>query len=145
MNRTPVADLADGQSFEQSFRLADKQVRVNRQGAKYLLLKLADRSGTIVGMMWNVEDSDYERITRGQYVLGAGRTQVHQGALQVILTKLDPLSDTEVDPADFDAFDANAANACLDRVREILGGLRNVHLRALGDAFLSDESVPSPS
>ncbi|MEL6105242.1 MAG: HD domain-containing protein, partial [Planctomycetota bacterium] len=110
---------------------------------KYLFLKLADRSGTIVGMMWNVEDSDCDRFTRGEYVLGSGRTQVHQGALQVILTKLDPLPESEIDPADFDAFNAAAAEACLERARELLGGFRNVHLRALATEFLSDQSFLS--
>ena len=137
--RTSVADLTDGQSFDQSFRLADKQVRVNRQGAKYLLLKLADRSGSIVAMMWNIDDADCERFTRGEYVRGSGRTQIHQGALQIILTKLDPIPDSEVDPSEFDAFDAEAADACLDRLENMFAEIRNVHLRALGKAFLSDE------
>ena len=140
MTRTAVADLTDGQSFDQSFRLADKQVRVNRQGSKYLLLKLADRSGSIVAMMWNVEDADCDRVTRGEYVRGSGRTQVHQGALQIILTQLDPIPESEIDPADFDAFDAAAADACLDRLRQLMGDLRNVHLRALGQAFLENET-----
>ncbi|MEO1525693.1 MAG: HD domain-containing protein [Planctomycetota bacterium] len=140
MNRTAVNNLADGQSFDQSFRLADKQVRVNRQGAKYLLLKLADRTGSIVGMMWNVEDSDCERLKRGEYVRGSGRTQIHQGALQVILTKLDPIPDSDVDPSDFDAFDASAADTCLERLRSMLSELRDVHLRALGATFLADDA-----
>ena len=138
MSRTAIAELADGQSLDQSFRLADKQIRVNRQGAKYLLTKLADRSGSIVGMMWNVDDSDCEQFEAGSYVRGAGRTQIHQGALQIILTKLEPIDDGEVDSSDFDAFDAAAADACLERLRKLLMEIRNIHLRTLGEAYLSD-------
>ncbi|QEF96714.1 3'-5' exoribonuclease YhaM [Stieleria maiorica] len=139
MPRTLVTDLSDGQSLDQPFRLADKQIRVNRQGGKYLLLKLADRSGTIVAMMWNADDSDYEKIHRGGYVHCVGRTQVHQGALQIILTAIDDLADTEVDPSDFDQFDAAASDQALATLRELVGNLRNVHLRGLGNTFLSDE------
>lgn len=139
MARTPINELADGQSMDQSFRLADKQIRVNRQGGKYLLLKLADRSGTIVGMMWNAEDTDYEKIHRGGYVHCTGRTQVHQGALQVILTVIDELDDAEVDPSDFDQFDAQASDQALDSLRELLGNLHNVDLRRLAEVFLADE------
>lgn len=135
-----VNELTDGQSLDQPFRLADKQIRVNRQGGKYLLLKLADRSGTIVAMMWNAEDSDFEKIQRGGYVHGIGRTQVHQGVLQVILTAIDDVDESEVDPSDFDQFDARAADQALEELRELLGGLHNTHLRSLGEAFLTDES-----
>nr|WP_286177567.1 HD domain-containing protein [Rhodopirellula sp. JC639] len=119
--------------------MADKQIRVNRQGGKYLLLKLADRSGTIVAMMWNADDSDYEEIHRGGYVHCVGRTQVHQGALQIILTAIDDLADTEVDPGDFDQFDAAASDKAMATLRELVGNLRNVHLRGLGNTFLADD------
>lgn len=140
MSRIPVQELADGQTLDQPFRLADKQIRVNRQGGKYLLLKLADRTGNIIAMQWNAEDKHYERIDRGGYVRAMGRTQVHQGTLQIILTGIDPLPESEVDPADFDRFDSNAAEQSLSRLQELLGGLRNVHLRALGETFLASES-----
>ncbi|KAA5544449.1 HD domain-containing protein [Roseiconus nitratireducens] len=141
MSRTPVNRLVDGQSLDQPFRLADKQIRVNRQGGKYLLLKLADRTGTIVAMLWNADDSDYEKIDRGDYVHVLGRTQVHQGTLQIILTGIDPLTDKdEIDPADFDSFDAGAADAALGSIQNILGSLNNDSLRQLGEVFLRDES-----
>lgn len=138
--RTLINELSDGQTIDQPFRLADKQIRLNRQGGKYLLLKLADRSGSIVAMMWNAEDSDYERIRRGGYVHGVGRTQIHQGVLQVILTAIDDVDDAVVDPGDFDQFDASAADQALASLRGLLENLRNVHLRKLAEAFFADEA-----
>ena len=139
MSRTPVNELADGQALDQSFRLADKQIRMNRQGGKYLLLKLADRSGTIVAMMWNVDDGDYDRLERGAYVHCIGRTQVHQGTLQVIVTAISAVDESEIDPADYDRFDARAAEDCLQTLRGLIDGLKNVHLRGLGQTFLADQ------
>lgn len=139
-SRTLVNELSDGQSVDQSFRLADKQIRVNRQGGKYLLLKLGDRSGTIVAMLWNADDSDFDKLQRGGYVHCVGRTQVHQGALQVILSAIEELDQGQVDPEDYDQFDAGAADEALATLRELLGSLRNVHLRRLADAFFADDS-----
>jgi len=59
----------------------DKQLRVNRQGGKYILLKLADRPGTIAAMMWNVDESVSILFDRGDYVFVHGRTQVHNGCV----------------------------------------------------------------
>lgn len=143
MTRILVNELSDGHPIDQSFRLADKQIRMNRQGGKYLLLKLADRSGTIVAMMWNVDDSDYDRIDRGGYVHCIGRTQVHQGVLQVIVTAISAVEDSEVDPADFDRFDANAADECLQTLRDLIDGMENTDLRGLGQTFLDDQDFVS--
>jgi 3'-5' exoribonuclease len=88
--------------------------------------------------MWNVEDSDYDRIERGGYVHCIGRTQIHQGALQVIVTAISAVDDGEVDPADFDRFDAGAADECLRTLRGLIDGLGNDHLRGLGQTILAD-------
>ncbi|MDM4016419.1 3'-5' exoribonuclease YhaM family protein [Roseiconus lacunae] len=140
MSRTPINELSDSVSVDQTFRLADKQLRVNRQGGKYLLLKLADRTGTIVAMMWNVEDADYEEIERGGYIHGRGRTQVHQGALQVILTEIEAVEEHDVDLQDFEQFDAAASDQALQELRAMIDGLTDVYLRGLGQSWLADDS-----
>ncbi|OYP35767.1 3'-5' exoribonuclease YhaM family protein [Rhodopirellula sp. MGV] len=140
MTRTPINELTDGFAIDQPFRLADKQLRVNRQGGKYLLLKLADRTGSIIAMMWNVEDSDYEDLERGGYIHGRGRTQVHQGALQVILTDIESLDEQEVDLQDFEQFDAAASDTAIDELRQLIDGMSNVYLRGLGQSWLADDA-----
>lgn len=139
MTRTPIAELSDGLSINQSFRAADKQLRVNRQGGKYILMKLADRSGTLVGMLWNADECVFDSFDRGDYIFCEGRTQIHNGALQIIISKIERMDPSEVDPSDFDRFDAGQADRQETRLREILGALKNVHLNRLAMAFLDDE------
>ena len=138
VNRTPIIELSDGQQLEQSFRAADKQLRVNRQGGKYILMRLADRSGTIAGMMWNADEKMFESFDRGDYIFCRGRTQIHNGNLQVIVSDVERMDPTEVDVADFDRFDSAAADKLEARLRELIAGCRNVHLRQLGEAYLAD-------
>ena len=104
-NRTPILELSDGLQLEQSFRAADKQLRVNRQGGKYILLRLADRTGVIAGMLWNADERIFDSFDRGDYVFCRGRTQIHNGALQIIVSNLERMDPSEVDVADFDQFD----------------------------------------
>lgn len=139
--RTPVKELTEGQAIQQAFRVADKQVRVNRQGGKYLFLRLADRSGKIVAMMWNVDDRVADSFDKDDYVYCDGRTQVHNGALQIIVTKLEQMDPAEVDESEFDQFDAEKSEGLLTRLGEILGSLRNAHLRDLGQLYLSDRAL----
>ena len=143
MNRTPVAELADGQTLEQAFRAADKQLRVNRQGGKYILLRLADRSGVIAAMIWNADERLFDSFDRGDYVFCHGRTQIHNGALQVIVSELERMDPSEVDLNEFERFDAAESERQIGRLKEIFGGLRNDHLRRLGESYLSDDDFMS--
>ena len=59
MTRTFVSDLADGDTVEEVFLLADKQLRANRNADMYLLATLRDKTGVISGLMWNVPKSGF--------------------------------------------------------------------------------------
>jgi 3'-5' exoribonuclease len=141
VNRTTILDLADGQQLEQSFRAADKQLRVNRQGGKYILLRLADRTGVIAGMLWNADEKIFDAFDRGDYVFCRGRTQIHNGALQVIVTQIERMDPSEVDAAEFDRFDAVESDRLHGRLSELLGQINNVHLRQLGETYLADQEL----
>ena len=143
VDRICISDLSEGQQLEQAFRAADKQLRVNRQGSKYILLKLADRSGTIAGMLWNADERTFESFDRGDFLFCQGRTQIHNGALQMILQRVERMDPHEVDESEFEQFDAAASDRLQARLSELLGEIRNPPLRALGNAFLSDATLMS--
>lgn len=141
MNRINIADLTDAQQLEQAFQAADKQLRVNRQGGKYILLRLSDRTGVIAGMLWNADERMFESFDRGDYVFCRGRTQLHNGALQIIVSQIERMDSSEIELADFERFDAVESDRLMVRLREIFDGLQNAHLRRLGDAYLADSSL----
>ena len=123
VNRTPILELTDGQQLEQPFRAADKQLRVNRQGGKYILLRLADRTGVIAGMLWNADERVFDSFDRGDYIFCRGRTQIHNGALQVIVSGIERMDPSEVNVSDFEQFDAEETDRLEHRLREMIGQL----------------------
>ncbi len=139
MSRTPIQELADGQHFEQAFQAADKQLRVNRQGSKYILLRLSDRTGVIAGMVWNADDRMFESFDRGDFIFCRGRAQIHNGALQVIVQNFERMDPSEIELSDFERFDAAESARLADELATQLRSMQNSHLRQLGDAFLADE------
>jgi 3'-5' exoribonuclease len=141
MPRCEVKSLADGQSVEEVFLLADKQLRANRVGDLYLLAQLRDRSGQISGLLWNVDEQEMARIAAGDYVRVRGKVQLYQGNLQIILTHVEPVPRTAVEPADFIPTSSQDALRLLARLREILLGIEDRHLRTLMEQFLADEEV----
>ena len=56
MARRTVDQLRDGDPLDDVYLVADKQLRVNRNGAPFLQLELRDRTGGISARLWNAGD-----------------------------------------------------------------------------------------
>jgi len=141
MSRSDVNTLADGAPVDEVYLLSDKQLRVNRIGDQYLLAQLRDRTGQISGLLWNVRDNEMARFSAGDYVRVRGKVQVYQGNLQVILTGIEPVSKTQVDPEQFIPATTQDTRRLLDRLTEILLSITDPHLRQLMEEFLADETI----
>jgi 3'-5' exoribonuclease len=140
MERRYVDQLTAGDSVDSVFLVAEKQVRMNRQGAPFLVLNLRDRTGIVEGRLWNVSDEQARGYEIGQYVHARGKVQLFQGSLQVILTAVERVDGSRIDPEEFLPPAAADVDGLLRRLREILLGMSNPHLRALVECFLIDDT-----
>jgi len=141
MARVFVKELKDGDSVNEVYLLADKQLRANRNANLYLLATLRDRTGVVSGLMWNVVEENVQHISSGDYVRVRGKVQLYQGGLQMIVTHIDPVPETTCNPEDFNVqAQANAA-PLLARLKELLFSIRNPELLLLANAFMEDEVI----
>ena len=139
MTRRFVNQLANGDSIDEVFLVADKQLRANRQGSLYLHLELRDKTGTIGARLWNATEGMARTFEPGGYLRVRGKTQVFQGALQVILSQIEGVGSDQVEPEDFLPQSTQNVARLTGKLRELLMGLRNPHLRALAECFLIDD------
>jgi 3'-5' exoribonuclease len=135
-----INQLAERENIDQVFLVADKQLRANRNGNLYLQLRLTDKSGSLTGMLWNANDSVFNSVETGNYLRVAGTTQVYNGQLQMIVTRIEPHDPRQVDEQDFLTVSSEEIDRQAKRLTELLRGLRNVHLRNLAECFLSDDA-----
>ncbi len=141
MSRQLLTNLNDGDAVEETFYLADKQLRANRNANLYLLATLRDSSGSMSGLMWNVAEDSMSHIDSGDYVRVRGKVQLYQGNLQMILTHIQRVSPETVDPLDFQQQPPTNVEQLLTRMREILLSMDDPHLRALMECFLIDDGL----
>ena len=134
-----INQLGEREQIDQVFLVADKQLRVNRNGNLYLQLRLTDKSGSLTGMMWNATDGQFNSVETGNYLRVSGTTQVHNGQLQMIVTRIEPASQGEVDEHDFITVSTAEIDKLAQRLVELLRAVKNVHLRNLAECFLADE------
>ncbi|MEO6811402.1 MAG: HD domain-containing protein [Isosphaeraceae bacterium] len=140
MTRRYVNQLANGDSIDDVFLVADKQLRANRQGNLYLHLDLRDKSGAVGARLWNASEGLARTFEPGDLLHVRGKVQVFQGALQVILSYIEPADPTAIDPAEFLPQAVRDIGKLTTRLRTLLLGMSNPHLRALAECFLIDDA-----
>jgi 3'-5' exoribonuclease len=139
MRRRFVSQLGPQETVDDVFRTADKQLRPNRSGNLYLQVELSDRTGSIGARMWNASESLYRSFDNGDYVHVEGSTQVFQGALQLIATRLTKVEPSEINEDDFTPLPALEVDKLVVRLSEILRAITDPQLRTLAECFLVDE------
>ncbi|AMV36353.1 3'-5' exoribonuclease YhaM family protein [Planctomyces sp. SH-PL62] len=139
MSRRYVNQLSHGDSVDEAFLVADKQLRANRQGNLYLQLELRDKTGSVGARLWNATEELARTFEPGDFLLVRGKTQIFQGSLQIILTHIDVLGADRVEPEDFLPQSSQNVAKLYARLRELLLAMHEPHLRALVECFLIDE------
>jgi 3'-5' exoribonuclease len=138
MSRRSVQQLADGEIVDEVYLVGDKQIRTNRNGNPFLQIELRDRSGAIIGRLWNASDSLIRQFDEGDLLHVKGRVQLFQGALQMILSHIDKVEVEKTDLADFLPHTEQDISKLLDRLWQLLR-LKNHHLQALVESFRMDD------
>lgn len=139
MSRRFVNQLSHQESVNEIFRAAEKQLRPNRNGNLYLQVDLSDRTGSIGTRMWNATETHYRAFENGDFVRVEGTTQLFQGAMQLIATRITKVPSEEVNEEDFALLAAIDVEKLTRRLGEILRGLGNHHLVNLAEAYLLDD------
>lgn len=96
-----IADLVDNQPVETVFLVASKAVRETKNGDPYLCLTLQDRTGTIEVRAWDNAIALDSRFEADHFVAIRGRVSSYRGELQITLSDLERVEESEVNLADY--------------------------------------------
>jgi 3'-5' exoribonuclease len=143
MSRRFVNEFGHQDTVDEVFLASNKQLRPNRNGNLYLQVALSDRTGTIEARMWNATEAVYRSFDNGDYLRVEGTSQLFQGAMQLIATRVTKVDPGEVSEEDFTPLPAVAVEKLALRLEEILRGMSDPDLRNLAECFLLDERFMS--
>jgi 3'-5' exoribonuclease len=140
MARRFIEQLGEHESIDEVFLVADKQLRTNRNGNLYLQLRLSDRTGSVLAMLWNVNEQMCASFDHGDYVRVQATTQFYNGALQMIAQRVERVDGSTVDESDFLTLATADMDRLAARLAQMLREIKNYHLRCLAECFLMDEA-----
>jgi len=139
MVRRYVGELQEQEAVDEVFRVTGKQLRPNRNGNLYLQMELSDRSGSLPTRMWNASEDVYRSFENGDYLRVEGTTQLFQGAMQLIATRITLIEPCEVNEEEFLPLTEAEIARLRARLTELLRGLDDPELVMLAECFLMDE------
>ena len=137
-NHQFIKDLVDKTEISSIYRIANKQVRLNRNGDTYLQVDIYDKTGSITVRMWNAGDNVYKLFEVGDYAQFFGKTQVFQGNLQIIAKKMQHVSEDAYDPDNYIKQAGINVDKLLHRMKQLVETIKTPSLRNLADCFLID-------
>ena len=141
MPRVFVSDIQPQSQIDEVFRIADRQLRANRQGNLYLLMQLQDRTGTISAMRWNADERLAEKFTKGTFVRVQGTSQTHNGILQLIVQQIQSVDESQVELEHFENSSRVDTIALWNELGDLLGRIQDESVSAIAQAFYTDPRV----
>ncbi len=137
-----IKDLGPGERIEdQVFLVASKDLRATSNGSLYIHAVLADRTGQLLGRMWQATDAQFQQIPEGGFLRLKGRTESYKGTLQFIIEGMRAADAAGIDLADFLRTTEKDVEAMWQRVKEILRTIKNRDILMLLKQFVDDEEI----
>ena len=137
-----VKDLQPGEFFEDIiFLINSKDLRTTSNGSLYIHCVLADKTGQLLGRIWQATEAMYEQIPEGGFLRFRGRVENYKGALQFIIDAIRPCDPQLIDLGDFMPQTSEDIPQMFERVKEILRHIKNKPLLNLVKQFITDEPL----
>jgi 3'-5' exoribonuclease len=134
-----VRDFSDGIDVDQVLLVRAAEARAKRDGGEYLRLTLADRTGSVVAMVWDDVERMRALCPAGQPVHVRGRFRVHaRFGAQIDLAGIGEPEPGSFDPADLFDGPPVAADRMEADLRALVGTIQEPHLRTLLERVLGE-------
>lgn len=136
-----VNEFSDGIEIDQVLLVREVERRQRRDGGAYLRLRLGDRTGAVVSMVWEELQGIEELALAGNPVHVRGRYTVHpRFGPQINLRGLEQAVPGSFSPEDLLDGPVRGVKQMEAEVRELLGTIQQPHLRILLERVFGEDS-----
>jgi 3'-5' exoribonuclease len=136
-NRLWIKDIKRDDRVQGDYLVRGKRMGLTKKGEPFLSLTLADRSGEIEAKVWERAEALSSGFAEGDILTVEGFAGAYRDQVQITLSHL-AISQNETNPALFWEASSKDIGQMLAALREVLGDIENIHLKALIGRFFSD-------
>ncbi len=136
-----VTDCRDGDSIRAVFMISQRRLLTARNGKPYAKLLFTDKSGDILGLLWDDARQQLSAISQGDVVGVRGIVESYDGRLQIKVEKIVKLDEDEVDLTALIATTCQDVPAMVAELDTHVAGIKSAHLKRLIDEIFSCDGV----
>lgn len=139
MKKQFVNTLKAGDTVDEVFVLAEKNLSQKKDGNNFLNVTLSDKTGRIKGVVWdNVEEISL-KVSSGNFVHVKANVSEYRDILQLVIKSMVACPVDSVNPDDFLPVTALDVDDLFDRLVKKTESMQNEHLKQLFNAFWNDK------
>lgn len=141
MKEPNIADLAkyENQAITGFFAVSAKQVRSKKDGSRYFVLTLADRTGQVDAVMWETDGAG--EFAAGDVVKLRGQIGRYKEKHQISVERIRAAARDEFELADFVPRTERNIDELWAELNAYVESFTDPHLKALLRAFLDDAEI----
>lgn len=137
-----IQQMGPGERVEDVvFLVSSKDLRMTSNGSLYIHVVLADRTGQLLGRIWQATEAQYEQLPEGGFVKVIGRTESYKNTLQMIVEGFVAVDPSGLNLSEFMPATEKDVGEMWKRVKEILRSIRNRPLLLLIKQFVEDPEL----
>lgn len=136
-----VTDLHDGEGVRAVFIVSERKLLVARNGKPYAKMLLTDKSGDVLGIIWEDARQQMSTIAPGDVVGIRGNVESYEGRAQIRIEKIVKLKEDEVDMSSLLRTTGKDMSSMMEEVDEHLAGIRNAYLKTLVETIFATDGI----
>jgi 3'-5' exoribonuclease len=137
-----VKNISENDSVNGCYLVKEKKSGTTRRGDLFLTITLADRTGEMEAKVWERAGELSPLFQEGDIIEVDGNAVSYRGRIQITISGL-TLANEKSDPEIFFEASPLDASEMIVSLRELLKGIKDVHLKGLLDRFLNDQEFVS--
>jgi 3'-5' exoribonuclease len=136
-----IKDIRSGDKIRSPFLVTEKNLAFSQKGAPYLSLRLRDKTGDLEGRIWDNVDALQKLFKKGDVILVQARAVSYKNVIQMSITDVATVEDSEIDPADYSPVSRLDVEEMFRDLMAFIDGLENPWLRQLLTTVFGDEEI----
>lgn len=141
VRRVFIRDFGPSQFIRGTFAIANAQLGRTKQDKPFLKCLISDKSGTLPGRMWSIDQGQFSRLPTDGFVYIEAETQPYQGELQLIIQTIEATDPSEDEIRDLVPSSTRDPEEMFAELSALLDTLSHPAARALATTYLADDHL----
>jgi 3'-5' exoribonuclease len=134
-----ISELGDGDKVKAVFMVSERRLLTARNGKPYAKLMLRDKTGEILGFIWEDANEQMGGIEPGNVIGVRGSAESYENRMQVRIEKIVRLNESEVDMATLIPTTKGNREALQECLEKMLGTIQDSFLTRLIQGIMARE------